>query len=88
VCNQLINTLNSLAYELVTNQKGEQLYNHVKKTIEGHTKGIAIKINEQSDETFLPRLLAVWEKYRKSASMIRDILLFLVSSILYYNTFR
>lgn len=69
--------LYDLAYELVTNQKGEQLYNHVKQTIEGHTRGIAIKINEQSDDTFLPRLLAVWEKYRKSASMIRDILLFL-----------
>jgi len=69
--------LYDIAYELVTNQKGEVLYNHVKTTIEGHTKGIAIKINESTDDTFLPRLLAVWEKYRKSASMIRDILLFL-----------
>lgn len=69
--------LYDVAYKLVTNQKGELLYNHVKTTIESHTKGISMKINESTDEAFLPRLLAVWEKYRKSATMIRDILLFL-----------
>jgi cullin 3 len=66
-----------IVYTLVTKQKGMLLYQHVKSSIERHTRGISAKINESTDEVFLPRLLAIWEKYRKSASMIRDLLMFL-----------
>lgn len=69
--------LGDFTYRLILNKNGELLYDRVKKAIEGHTRGISIKINQCTDETFLSKLLAVWEKYRKSASMIRDILLFL-----------
>ncbi|KAL0477261.1 cullin C [Acrasis kona] len=65
------------AHRLVTNKYGEKLYQAVQTTIERHTKGISENVKKEKDDTFLEKLLKVWEKYRKSASIIRDIMLFL-----------
>lgn len=64
-------------FKLVTNKFGEQLYKNVKESIEHHTKGICEGVDKNTDEVFLQKLLAVWEKYRRSVSKIRDILLYL-----------
>jgi cullin 3 len=73
----LYSNINSKAHKLVTNKYGEKLYNAVRETIERHTKGISNNVNKEKDDTFLEKLLKIWEKYRKSASMIRDLMLFL-----------
>lgn len=62
---------------LVRKKQGEVLYKAVRENIEGHTKGICDTVDTQPDETFLQKLLAVWEKYRKCISKVRDLLLYL-----------
>ncbi|KAL9657721.1 hypothetical protein ABK040_005072 [Willaertia magna] len=65
------------AYQLVTKNYGEKLYDKVRSTIAKHTQGVCQDITRQTDSTFLSYLLTVWKKYRKAACTIRDLLLFL-----------
>jgi len=59
------------------NKHGETLYKSVRDNIESHTKGICDGVENVGDETFLQKLLSVWEKFRKCVSKIRDLLLYL-----------
>lgn len=65
-------------WRLVTNKYGEMVYIGVQKAVKHHTKGICVDVSKQPDPTFLSYLLQTWEKFRKSASIIRDLLLYLV----------
>lgn len=54
------------------------VYNNTKTVVHNHSKEICQEIAKEFDESFLRKLLIYWEKVKKSAFMIRELLLYLV----------
>lgn len=58
---------------------GDVLYSGVKSTLRKYIEGLRDVIMKKTDETFLEELLTQWEKHRTAVSMVRDILMYMVT---------
>lgn len=70
------------AYNMVLHKYGEMLYNGLKQTVEDHLKDIATGVVGANDDNFLQDLNKAWNDHKISMLMIRDILMYMVSSFL------
>lgn len=69
---------------MVLHKYGEMLYNGLKQTVEDHLKDIATGVVGANDDNFLQDLNKAWNDHKISMLMIRDILMYMVSSFLFY----
>ena len=70
----------SNAYNMVLHKCGDVLYNGVKNSVDEHLKEVSEEVASAMDDNFLVEINKAWTDHKVSMLMIRDILMYMVSS--------
>jgi cullin 3 len=71
----------SQSFNLVLHKHGDLLYNGVRETVTEHLNVIGQQVAHVSDELLLTELADKWYYHKMTMSMIKDILMYMVSSV-------
>lgn len=68
------------AYTMVLHKHGEKLYNGLRGVVKEHlTMRVRVVIEQSLNTNFLQALISAWNDHQTSMTMIRDILMYMVS---------
>jgi len=65
---------------MVVQKRGEALYKGLKEVVTQHLASEAVKVNGESDGSFLSALNAAWERHTVALGMIRDVFMYMVTN--------